>query len=783
MKNNILKAYVKRDLKINKMKSFTILLTIILSFVFISIMSLYSVSAKLIFQEKLESGHQASLIKVKPEQIEGIKSEQSIKKAGLGYVFPEVSIGDINLRVAYMDSDLRVLGNVDDIEGSYPKKANEIIVSKDYLKLINKKVNIGENINLNLGNGSKKYILRGILNKKGVEGTYPVFVSKAYVDKFGQADNYLVQLSMKSPNSYSEDKLKDEINSLAGKYNIAESNVLFFDMYFSYMNLINTDQYFIILILAVLLGTVSYLVIHNILYVFTLEDRKNIAILRLIGANKKQAMTILNKRIQYLGITGIGLGIIGTLFIFFINNRNGFEFLLKNNPLYIIAILALSSLYIIIVLKSSAISTKKDINNISARELFISGQSTSHIVKRNKNNFVTPKFIAWLNIKRDPKKTLTMILSLSIGGILLVSSYTFLKSFNPEELARKNYTNYEISLMSNKDSYLDSSNDVAMNDKDDANPLDDNLIHELKKVDNVENIEVVKGTNATFVSPNGGSGDLSIEGYTEKQEKLLKEKLLNGNSSYSDLYKEKGVIVNQPEEIEKYYGWEVHVGDRVKFQQNGKELTAKVMGITDTLNSGAYFYMPVDTLYDFGDNNTNFNYELRLKLKDKTLKAQKITVDKIKVLIQKYPLKMDTYLNSIDEYEVSLKTSKKFLLSITLLILIMGIGNLINTYFTNVISRKKEISLLKLVGMNKPQRINMLMNENGYYMRRILVITLLGGVIISYGLHIYVNNDPIFGGLQYKFPFIEFLLYAIVIYFIGRIILRTIDIILTKQKV
>ena len=266
MKNNILKTYVKRDLKVNKIKSSTILLTIILSFVFISIMSLYSISAKLMFQEKLENGHQASLIKVNPKQVEGIKSEKSIKKAGIGYIFPEVSIGDINLRVAYMDSDLRDLGNVNNIEGSYPQKDNEIIVSENYLKRINKKIGIRESINLNLGNGSKKYIISGILYKEGVEGTYPVFVSKSYVDKFGQVDNYLVQLSMKSPNSYSEDMLKNEINSIAYKYKVDESNVHFFDMYFSYMKLVNTDQYIMLLILAVLLGVVSYLIIHNILY-------------------------------------------------------------------------------------------------------------------------------------------------------------------------------------------------------------------------------------------------------------------------------------------------------------------------------------------------------------------------------------------------------------------------------------------------------------------------------------------------------------------------------------
>ena len=143
---------------------------------------------------------------------------------------------------------------------------------------------------------------------------------------------------MKSPNSYSEDMLKNEINSIAYKYKVDESDVHFFDMYFSYMNLVNTDQYIMLLILAVLLGVVSYLIIHNILYVFTLEDRKNIAILRLIGASRKQSMIILNKRILYLGLIGICLGILGTFSIFFINNRNGLIFLLEHNPLYIISV-------------------------------------------------------------------------------------------------------------------------------------------------------------------------------------------------------------------------------------------------------------------------------------------------------------------------------------------------------------------------------------------------------------------------------------------------------------
>lgn len=84
--------------------------------------------------------------------------------------------------------------------------------------------------------------------------------------------------------------------------------------------------------------------------------------------------------------------------------------------------------------------------------------------------------------------------------------------------------------------------------------------------------------------------------------------------------------------------------------------------------------------------------------------------------------------------------------------------------------------------MDRSQRINMIMNKNGYYMMRILVIILLSGVIISYGLNIFINNDPIFGGLKYKYPIIEFLLYAIVMYFIGRIVLMSIDKIMNKKR-
>ncbi|MDO5717423.1 MAG: ABC transporter permease [Tissierellia bacterium] len=782
MKDNILKTYVRRDLKLNKIKGFTILLTIILSFIFINIMSLYSVSAKLIFQDKLENGHQASFVKIKPEEIEGIKSEESIRKIGIGYIFPEVGVEDINLRIAYMDSELRDLGNVNLIKGDYPKKQDEIIVSENYFKYVNQKADIGDKIDIDLGTGLSTYNLSGILYSEAVGETYPIFVSKEYVDKFGQTDNYISQISMKSPNLYSENELKEKIILLANKYGIEDKNVHFFDMYFYYMGFVNENQYYMILALGLILGLISFLIIHNILYVFALEDRKNIAILRLIGANKKQALYLINTRIRYLGIIGICLGTIGTFSLFFINEKDKLLFLFKQKPIYILIILILSSLYIFFVLKLSAISVKRDINRISAKELFTNSQSTSHLVKRKKNYFITPKFLAWLNVKRDPKKTTYMILSLSIGGILLITSYTFLQAFNPELLAKKSYVNHEISIILKENSVLDSSNDNLMNTIQKKNPIDKDLIHSLKKVNNIEKVEIIQGINAEFISPNGSSDNLNIEGYTTQQEEWIKDNLLEGDSSYQVLYANNGVIVNQPKEIQKYYGWDVKIGDEVKFKYQKKEFKAIVIGITDILTGNGYFYVPAESLYQLADENSNLNYELRLSLKDKSLISQEKTISDVKNLINKYPLKLDTYLNAVDEYKVSLKTSKKLLLSITFIILVMGVGNLINTYLSNIVSRRNEMSLFNLIGMTKSQRSKMLMTENMYYMKRILLITLILGAISSYTLYIFISRDKIIGGMNYKFPIIEFLVYALLIYILGNITLKTADNIFIKQR-
>lgn len=775
MKTDLLKVYAKKDLMQNKSKSLVVIITIFLGFTFLFTMNTYFFSSSALFKNKLENGHQASFVGVSPELVNGIKGEEDVLKAGLGYIFGEVHIKNAKVRVAYMDKELLEFAGMRNIEGNYPDKPDEIVLSKEYVEFLGGDFYIGQSINLNLGRGEKNYTISGFLNKESVSGIYIALVSKSYVDLYGQDDKYFMQVSMKDREAYSPDELKGTIKALGEKYNLEENQIHFFDTYFNYKSLLNASQYGVIAIVSFVLGIASYLIIHNIFYILALEDRKNMALIRLIGASKKQAVAIMNTKIRYLGMIGVGLGIVFSVSISFLSNRNGLMFLLLHNLFEIGIIFLICILYVYGVLHFSAFSIRREIKKISITELFRESESTSKGVKRNKNTFVSPKFLAWLNVKRDSKKTISIILSLSLGGILLVSSYTFLKSFDPDELARKEYPDYEYLISLEDDGIYDEAQHEGILRIQNNNPLNTRLIHSLREIENVDKIKIIKGSNIKFISPNNKSDSLDIQGYTADDEERLNHKLIEGVSSYRELLKENGVIINQAEEFKTYYDWEVKIGDDISLERNGKRIKMKVLGITDIVSDGVYFYIPEEALYKFGNPDANFNYKLQIELKDKSVVKQEEFRTIISRIISEYPLKMETYLEKVDAYEVSLNSSKKFALSITIMILIIGLANLINTYVTNILSRKSEISLLRLLAMKRSQLMEMLYAENYYYMKHILSFSLLGGGLVSLLVHHFLKNDIIIGGAKYSFPVLEFVVFALSIYLIGKLVVKVIS--------
>ena len=105
-----------------------------------------------------------------------------------------------------------------------------------------------------------------------------------------------------------------------------------------------------------------------------------------------------------------------------------------------------------------------------------------------------------INFSKNRKKSISTLLSLGLGGILFITSATYMSSFNKENYARQGdfeesefiigFSSSAISLYENGMSGIQSKN-----------PLNSDFIKQIKIIDGVESVTEVKNFGVKFDFP------------------------------------------------------------------------------------------------------------------------------------------------------------------------------------------------------------------------------------------------------------------------------------------
>ena len=106
---------------------------------------------------------------------------------------------------------------------------------------------------------------------------------------------------------------------------------------------------------------------------------------------------------------------------------------------------------------------------------------------------------------------------------------------------------------------------------------------------------------------------------------------------------------------------------------------------------------------------------------------------------------------------------------IYILVLFVGIFaiiNLVNTLMTNLVSRRRELVILRSVGLAKEQLFRTLWIECFYYVMGTIVITLTIGSLSGYAICLIFDQIGIFGKSSYHYPFLETSIFCIALFFI-----------------
>lgn len=745
-----------------------------------------------------------------PSIYEGVKSHPLVKETGYRLITAD-SVDNpefLKRRVEmyYEDETCMELSFISLKEGSIPQAENEIIMDVPSLDLLGVPARIGEKLTLLLTvkgqQVEREFVISGYWEPVNPSMNVGFAIcSKAYTLKYADELAYThdaanvqdysmtgsVMYDLMFTNSYGmKQKMQTLVEDLGYSLNDKDDNYISANVNWAYLsNSMGTDP-LTIMTVAAALGLIiltGYLIIYNIFQISVIRDIRFYGLLKTIGTTGKQIKKIIRRQGMRLSLYGIPIGLVVGFFIgkaivpfiMDISSFSGGEVSISLNPLIFVGA-ALFSLFTV------AISTRKPgrmAAAISPVEAVKYTDTTADIRKKNKKSTHGGKIykMALSNLGRNRKRTVLVIISLSLSAILMNSVVTLTESF---DLNKYLSTFVDTDFLAAHALYF--NNDYMGSDE----RISESLIRAIKEGPGFEEggrILFYPGVSVKMTEPNPihlneygaavnaegewinvdenmypranlyGMEELPLARMEivagEKDPAVLKEKLDTGN------YIIEGLETDDYGEVyEKHVKYSI--GDKVTIHNSdGTEKEVEVIAqikIKYYTNSVRYssvdyvFYTSKDGYEKLGgDMDSVMTYVFQCE-DDKEGEMEQFLASYTE---NREPMmSYESKTRYLDEFE-SLKGTFTLVGGVLSLIIgIIGVLNFVNACITSIITRKKEFAALKAIGMTEKQIQKMVCMEGGYYAAGVCFFSLTAGSIFSLAV---MGNFVMFWFTTYRF--------------------------------
>ncbi|NEU04089.1 ABC transporter permease [Clostridium senegalense] len=687
------------------------------------------------------------------------------------------------------------------LAGRYPEKNNEIALEEWILNELPVKYNLGDKIKLEYisqyfdENESydlkqeDEFLLVGVLNYKNYESPLKNR-AKAYVTSqfalnkeiYGKV-NHRIYGVLKEKYSLNEVFLIISYINDYGSLSIGKNDAKIDGE--NNMNFLNS----ILSLLFLVIGTVSGIVIYNISNIMVTERTKEFGIFRALGASPKMIKSLVILEGVLVGVIFIPIAmVVGSIltktFIKsqYINLGNLAE-LVYIPPKGIYFSLMIGFLTLIIgnyfpARRASKVSPMQAIfsnNNLNLKGHMLKvGLETKSSV-RKKMSFSTN--MAYLNLDRNKKRFITTVISLNIIVIMFFGVHYLINCLDPLSNYKEKFGgDFIIKSTSNINGY------EMKNDK----------IEELQKIQGVKNIYKCKELNCSIEVPeksitNTGFkylrsiGELKEEesstsdikrylfssrilGYDNEEIDKLIPSVQEGDKTLDSVKNRPTVAIVQNINNKEYT--DIKIGDTLnmivpKYDKNGREEGVKNVPFTVVaiLNSnslgmsiGDVPIVPVVSNYSC-ENYLNLNGYIGCKIKcEEGFNFNDIKTKLNDSISDSKELTLKSY---VEEYNKAKENNKDFAIMLYGFLTVIGIIsiiNLVNVMNMSVILRKKEISILRAIGLNNREVTIMIMSEGVFYGLASSILGSIFGTILT--VIIYFNGrERISSLLTWSMPF------------------------------
>ena len=752
----VVKKLAKRSLASEKRRNLMVVIAVALAAFLISFAAILSVSVAQIQRNQAADTYEAVFTGVEASDVAALKDLPEFARVGEYYLLgQEHSEQGYNASYVYCDSDMVYIARsqMELVKGELPERENEVAVSEYFLSSYGSNAGIGETVRLDTESFQGDYTVTGILSNMGEKegNTCAIAVSKAALTQWAGFDpaGYRAYVHFQNDEQLNQEIMTACCREIAARYGLPHAGMN--SSYFAYAS--KSIDFASAGGIAALVLIGGYVVIQSIFRISIQDKIQSYGQLRTIGATSKQIRRVVKRESRRLGsigiLLGVLLGVVGGLLLF----PKGFHGLY-----YGVAVLltVLICWFMVIISVRRPVKIAAGISPLEAVR-FSAGQE--RIRSRKKPIKLNPVSMGLANFRRDRKKAASIAASLSLGGILLLIVSSVVLTRSPERAARLFFPDGDYKI------YL-SSEQPEEEIMAAGNPLNDGLRQEILSVDGVTDVLVTRQSLHGKFGTSAGTEAGMCDALTDENRQGVEAALVSGVMP-TDAH---SVLLDAS--YQKYLA-EMDVGAAMELSLGQKTVTVTISGLLDPLRmtnghgalalDSVALFAPEELFRELHPEIENFDYSWSIVSDPK--KAERVEAGLQEILSSRSNLGLDTIGTHIAYEKMQSGLIFGSMEALSWLIFLFGVVNLINTTLSNQMSRRRENSILRSIGLTSRQLCRMNICEGLCYAAFAALAVLLIGLPISVVVCREVSRQSFAGEIvPYQFPILEMGLFTLVLF-------------------
>lgn len=820
-------SIVIKYIKSFKSRSIAIMLSIILGTALIVGVGTLSKSAQEAGLERIkrETGtYHVAYKDIDKNQLKVVKEGKDIKNIGLNSYYASTDKGEkLPINILYADNNF-INDESEIVKGRLPEGKNEVVLEGWILNSMGLEEAVGQELTFKLYDKEKpeKFKVVGILKDRYKDKSVGRCEMFLHLDE-NKINNFITNVEFNEGSPISKN-----IEAIAKKAHLNLDNQVGVNS-----TLVGTVEENGGIDsesrnTAITMSAFAGLVIYSIFSISVYQRIRDYGMLRAVGATNFRVFKLMLYELLLIALISLPIGILLGMGGAQIFNKTGgniqYEGNIKSTPFVIPTnIILISIACTIIMIFVISLLTYMKIRKISPIEAIKKNFGADKKIKKSNfiigvlsNKISATKTISIKNIFRNKKAFILIMLSMSIGGILVIKNdYAYSRSEAMyEDQQRQMYMNGDFVLTVNGST-------------DEENGLTDKEINEIKNIDGISEVKTARILQSRMVLDkkdildmefieqlnNGGYTGSVLNGLLFKDKKsdkyLLKQKLkgfndemlksldkymVSGKIDIEKMKKENLAVIYMPYIVDTFYGTKnvvvgggkplanIKVGDTVtiKYPKGKIDNVESYWKAKDNLEYeehefkvGAIVNYPFadDSMYSgddgidvitssnyleklFGENNYDVVYANAKKGEDHDAINKKLGE-----IGSKVPGTITTDMvqdKAADDR--SLKQDKLYSYGIVAILFAISIFNIINNVSYNLTSRTSEFGMLRAIGISEKDFKKMITYEGLFYGIISSVIVVVGGIILQTRMY------ETYGFVDYGMDFvINYKLYILIV--------------------